>query len=356
MSDELLKTSTKNQLAIFNEIKELRLTMLDVIDAVEHSKTDKVSISNTDDLKQDLSSLQVNFKPVEALLKDILSDIPKMRDIDLTGIEILLRRLDKKPKDIDLSELKNITAILGTVVMSVQNLAEKEEEKTVPELKTIQKILDVINNNIISIDIPEIDYKRLAQIIKDNVNININGGGNSGAEIVALLQQILAKTGSTITLVDDLSASTDGATKVFTLTNTPTNIASIFITSSSFPYTYRPTTNFTFNGTTLTFDASVDAPPLGATLLVKYISTSLSSGNFVVDDLSGSTDGATKVFTLSNTPNSIARMTIASSDFPYTYRPTEDFTISGTTLTLTANVDAPGTATENATLLVQFYV
>lgn len=57
-----------------------------------------------------------------------------------------------------------------------------------------------------------------------------------------------------------------------------------------------------------------------------------------VEDLTSQTDGTTKVFTI--TRNQRVLMLVCP-DFPIIYRPTIDFTVSGTTLTLTDAVGAP---------------
>lgn len=62
-------------------------------------------------------------------------------------------------------------------------------------------------------------------------------------------------------------------------------------------------------------------------------------------DLSASTDGITKTFTI---PAFSLAVAVFGSDFPVVYRPTVDWTASGTILTLTGEVPAP---TSGATLI-----
>ena len=57
-----------------------------------------------------------------------------------------------------------------------------------------------------------------------------------------------------------------------------------------------------------------------------------------VYDLSASTDGTTKTFTV---PGHSSAIMVTGTDFPLFYRLTVDFTVSGTTLTLTSEVPAP---------------
>jgi len=69
----------------------------------------------------------------------------------------------------------------------------------------------------------------------------------------------------------DLSASLDGSTKTFPL---PVNTRVVSVHSSSTPFVFRETTDYTVSGTTLTFTSGVDAPSMlasGQSLIVLYI-------------------------------------------------------------------------------------
>jgi hypothetical protein len=70
------------------------------------------------------------------------------------------------------------------------------------------------------------------------------------------------------------------------------------------------------------------------------------------DDLSGSTDGSTKTFTLTKAPDTSYPQNLRGSDFPYALRPTIDFTVANKTLTLTDEVDAP---MSGATLIFSYF-
>ena len=111
----------------------------------------------------------------------------------MSGVEKLLKVIsEKKSKDVDVSELKNISGILGEVLFAVQTTAtssaikpEKGEELK-PDLKAIQEILNVVNENLIAIDIPKFDYVKLAEIIRKNLRINVSGGGGGGIDLNGL--------------------------------------------------------------------------------------------------------------------------------------------------------------------------
>ncbi len=80
-----------------------------------------------------------------------------------------------------------------------------------------------------------------------------------------------SSTGGTtgvITYSYDLSSFCDGVTKTFTV---PANSGFILLSGSDAPNIYRPTVDYTGTGTTtLTLDALVNAPSLGATLVLTY--------------------------------------------------------------------------------------
>lgn len=136
-------------------------------------------------------------------------------------------------------------------------------------------------------------------------------------------------TGSPVTsalAVADLSPQADGSNKIFTI---PTNTSVISLISSDAPFIYRQGTDYTVSGTTLTLIGTVSPPSAGATVLVEYTPSGVSVAAY---DLSPFTDGVTTVFTV---PASFSVLSLRGSDFPFIYEPTTDFTVVGTTLTLT---------------------
>ena len=73
--------------------------------------------------------------------------------------------------------------------------------------------------------------------------------------------------GGTELRVYDLSASTDGVTKTFTV---PEFVTAIMLTGTDFPLFYRKTVDFIATDTTLTIDAAVPAPSSGSSLFFWY--------------------------------------------------------------------------------------
>lgn len=92
-----------------------------------------------------------------------------------------------------------------------------------------------------------------------NVTITTNGQG----------QKVINATGGGSSIkVADLSSQCNGSNKVFTI---PALTTIIGLTGTDAPIVYRPTTDFTAAGTTLTLGTGVTAPSQGATLLLTYV-------------------------------------------------------------------------------------
>lgn len=71
----------------------------------------------------------------------------------------------------------------------------------------------------------------------------------------------------------------------------------------------------------------------------------------VFDDLTSQCDGSNKTFTLTRKARDVNKFIVQGTDFPIILRPTTDFTVTGTTLTLTAAVPAP----QSGATLIAFY-
>lgn len=67
----------------------------------------------------------------------------------------------------------------------------------------------------------------------------------------------------------DLSGSTDGSTKTFTIPRHLTNKTMVF--GTQFPHIYRPTVDFTETETSITLTSAVGAPQTGQSLVVFYV-------------------------------------------------------------------------------------
>lgn len=123
----------------------------------------------------------------------VISNLPDVQKVEITNHQekddtaqlAILEKINSElknigQKEIDLSELQ---ATLDAILASSSKVEQKEVKQidTKPELNSIREILNTLNDNVVSIDIPELDYKKLAQIIKENVKISVSssGGGSS---------------------------------------------------------------------------------------------------------------------------------------------------------------------------------
>ncbi len=94
--------------------------------------------------------------------------------------------------------------------------------------------------------------------------------------VKTIMRAIRERGGSTkgsgdIVHLYDLSSSLDGATKIFTI---PSHRKIVLVTSSSVPFFFRPTTDYTDTSTTITFTSVVDAPSMlaaGQSLGIQYV-------------------------------------------------------------------------------------
>jgi hypothetical protein len=85
--------------------------------------------------------------------------------------------------------------------------------------------------------------------------VMLNYGGHGGSRISAY----------------DLSSSLNGVTKTFTI---PNHSKIVQVTSSSTPFVFRPTVDFTDTATTIVFDVGVDAPSMlsnGQSIIILYL-------------------------------------------------------------------------------------
>ncbi len=236
-------------LAIFNELGDLNENIAKVIKAVESSKQTDITINNPEDISLDLTPLEASFDTLKGTSQGIITAIKDIKGVDMSGVEKLLQKIaDKEDKDIDVTELSNISEILGNVLLAVQTTASAtdlkptEREKTIPELKEIQRILNTLNNNLVEFDVPDFDYKRLEDILKRNLNISVSGGGGinkhilnkAGTTINPATEDTLSKlVGLAITQYDYVSQTQNSTQDIWTFKNGGsggTTVATITIT------------------------------------------------------------------------------------------------------------------------------
>ncbi len=184
-----LKTFKANEnLAIFDSVEELNDNIKKLIDTTKSLKSDSISVSNLSDVKTDLTPLEANFEALKGSIEEVVGAIEAMphdKKMDMSGVETLLKKIaSKKDTKVDMSELKNVSSILDDVLFAVRTLASKSGEKReelLPEFKNLHDVLNLVNENIASISLPDFDYEKFAELIKDNRRV-----GGMGPAIVGI--------------------------------------------------------------------------------------------------------------------------------------------------------------------------
>lgn len=239
--------------APLSEMKEM--FMGEMLDAVEEFRDD---IAN---FKQQI------FREVRHVVEQTLGEedintikgergYTPMRGIDyLTPEEVAQIKAELKPKDGKDGRNADEEFIISQVL---RKIPKQDITHIVRELKELKKnttkeidpkILAQMLNSLHGND--RLDYRALK-----NTPSSTEGGRtmHRGGQGLAVFMQ-------------DLSAQCDGATRTFTV---PAHTRALWLTTASFPSTYRLTTDFTTAGTVLTIDSALAAPASGETLLFGY--------------------------------------------------------------------------------------
>lgn len=137
---------------------------------------------------KDKKAPEVNFEPLVTSIDDVyikaeeirtaIENLPKT---DLSNVETLLNKIVSiKPEKVDLSQLSVVSSLLDEVLTSVLGLQTSYNERTEDEsLQTLVTLVNTLNENVLSI--PELDYEKLAEVIKKSVKISVSAsGGGSG--------------------------------------------------------------------------------------------------------------------------------------------------------------------------------
>jgi len=268
--DKLKTLDRDPKLAIFIELGLLNDRLKEVIDAVNASKTEEITVKNAEDLKLSLEPLQANFDALGASVNKVteaIQSIPKDEVVDMSGVEKMLKQLVNKPVEkVDMSALTGMTAILDDILYAVQTSAshssdkmENPADKIVPSIdggnKKLLAILDTINQNIVSIEIPDFDYERLAKMIG---KIRIGGGGSGGVTFVRNASEAIINPATEETL------QANGIIGVLSTVNSSTTPLGI---SATFTGSAEDTTNYTVASVAIAVDRNgtlnVDFSPDG---------------------------------------------------------------------------------------------
>lgn len=193
-----------------------------------------------------------------------------------SGLEGKSAQMPKKGVDYftDLEQDQFATKILSLI-------PKPENGKDADEVRVVKKVLSKIK-------LPEIDergiIKKVLALIPENkeetpeelkaklVKLPIKERWFDWRHIknapVDLSKKRLGRgTGSPVNL-EDISSQCNGVLKTFTV---PAHARALGLWSTQFPLVYRPTTDFTTSGTTLTLTAAVGAPDTGQTLIFLYV-------------------------------------------------------------------------------------
>lgn len=186
MPDEKLKQLKKMALleespalAIFDELTEIQTIFKDLIQAVQSKEEIKVSnFPPAVDLEPINQSIIENFEKLKLGIENLSVNIKEIKEVDLSGVERLLKAVVDKQIVIekpDLNELNNISSILENVLLAIQNIKLNDSDLEVEHLSGIHEVLKILNDNLVK---TELDYEKLAKVIKDNVSIVVGGGGS----------------------------------------------------------------------------------------------------------------------------------------------------------------------------------
>lgn len=140
----------------------------------------------------------------------------------------------------------------------------------------VQKRMEELRANVVEVT-PDL-VKQIVQmmhILPENDKLEVSKGVRNASSFIygktRYQTEELMHGGSGGTNVSpfsaNLSSQADGVTKIFTI---PAFTTILGLIGSDAPIIYNPTTDFSATGTTLTLTAAVNAPSLGATLILLY--------------------------------------------------------------------------------------
>jgi hypothetical protein len=178
---------------------------------------------------------KITTRELNLAVKDINSNIKKLKDSipsmpDLTAIEDRLKQLeDETDVEITSEQIRD-------------KLESIDEESNKLSIDAIQDLRE--------------ELKELRKMVSLAKNITIFGGGGGG----------LGK----LVKAYDLSPYLNGVLKTFTI---PGNYRVISVHGSSFPFVFRPTTDYTYTTSSITFTSEVVAStmlPTGQSVIIIY--------------------------------------------------------------------------------------
>lgn len=152
----------------------------------------------------------------------VISTIKGIKPTELQKIEDLLTNIyNKEDKEVDLTELKDISYTLKKILKEVSKEVETNDDEILqPDLLKIQNLLETLNKSIKGIkfkDPESFDYEKFAKSIQDNIQLNFTGGGSSGSvELRNIAQQQINPATEDGNLASINIKMTDGTQRVVT--------------------------------------------------------------------------------------------------------------------------------------------
>lgn len=244
------------------DAKELSGFLRAVVGAVNQAKDSFLASFNL--LSQDLKVKTKEFSDIKSYIRDAVSEgVNKVQNVFSPKIEDLSQRLDEldTKRDIDRTE----------IALEASKIALEGLSSQLPTLEQIEERLPMLGNSIAS----------ALEILPEEKKLALNAVKGLREELEKLRDDIRRKRfataygvggsgGGRIVKVYDLSSQLNGVLKTFTL---PSFWRVISVVGSSFPFTYRPTVDYTTSNPTITFTSEIDASvslATGQTLVVIY--------------------------------------------------------------------------------------
>ena len=204
---------------------------------------------------------QIKEEQIKELAKGVARAIPipkngiDGKDVDETKIITSVLSKINIPKSLS---PKEVISAIEMEVGKIKTLTEEDVKKLIPKLQKVfdpKERADEIARALETLKgVGKLDYfalKNLPDIPKEGGEKKVLHRGGQGLSVFA----------------SDISASCDGSNKTFTV---PAHTRAIMLSGTDFPIIYKPTTDFTTSGTTLTLTSAVAAPISGATLIFVY--------------------------------------------------------------------------------------
>lgn len=233
---------------ILKLIKDVQATLSSNVSSVEKDFAEKI--------KEVSESLTESENALEKMLADNKKESAENFELVDDEIKKIYKAISSIPQ-FDSSEIKKE---ISDIYVLVEKLSKKVGDIKMPTPEETRDALEKLDGedrlDVSAIKGIEALFKRLfAQMKPTSKAIFVGGGGNGGGRIVKAY---------------DLSSQLNGVLKTFAL---PSNWRVISVQASSFPNTLRPTVDYTFTSSSITFTSEIDAGSTlatGQTLIVIY--------------------------------------------------------------------------------------